>query len=86
MVAAGEGGRCWDEQTLTQFLVKPRDFVKGTRMAFAGLRKSADVANVIEYLKTFDSGDGLDRWSGGKATWRGNVRWQWPRDAAAAAE
>jgi cytochrome c2 len=54
MVAAGEGGLAWDEQALTQFLVKPRDLVKGTRMAFAGLRKSADVANVIEYLKTFD--------------------------------
>lgn len=54
MVAAGEGGIVWDEQTLTQYLVKPRDFVKGSRMAFAGLRKSADVANVIEYLKTFD--------------------------------
>ncbi|MAZ17179.1 MAG: MFS transporter [Ahrensia sp.] len=55
MVAAGEAGVVWDEQTLTQFLVKPRDFVSGTKMAFAGLRKSADVANVIEYLKTFDS-------------------------------
>ncbi|WP_223475223.1 c-type cytochrome [Oricola indica] len=54
MVAAGESGISWDEQTLTQYLVKPRDFVKGSRMAFAGLRKSADVANVIEYLKTFD--------------------------------
>jgi S-disulfanyl-L-cysteine oxidoreductase SoxD len=54
MVAAGEDGTTWDEQTLTQFLVKPRDLVKGTKMAFAGLRKSADVANVIEYLKTFD--------------------------------
>ncbi|MCB1463697.1 MAG: c-type cytochrome [Nitratireductor sp.] len=54
MVAAGEGGVVWDEQTLTQFLVKPRDLVKGTKMAFAGLKKSADIANVIEYLKTFD--------------------------------
>lgn len=54
MVAAGDNGIVWDEQSLTQFLVKPRDYVKGTKMAFAGLRKSADVANVIEYLKTFD--------------------------------
>lgn len=55
MVAAGEGGVVWNEQALTQFLVKPRDLVKGTKMAFAGLRKSADIANVIEYLKTFDA-------------------------------
>ncbi|QKV17587.1 c-type cytochrome [Oricola thermophila] len=54
MVAAGEGGIVWDERTLTQFLIKPRDLIKGTRMAFAGLRTSGDVANVLEYLKTFD--------------------------------
>ena len=54
MVAAGDNGIVWDEQTLTQFLVKPRDYVKGSKMAFAGLKKSADIANVIEYLKTFD--------------------------------
>ncbi|WP_193177377.1 c-type cytochrome [Oricola nitratireducens] len=56
MVAAGEGGMVWDEQTLTHFLVKPKDLVKGTKMAFAGLRKSTDVANVIAYLKTFSEG------------------------------
>jgi cytochrome c len=54
MVAAGEGGLVWDEQALTQFLVKPREMVSGTKMAFAGLRKSAEVAHVLEYLKTFD--------------------------------
>ena len=55
MKAAGEAGVVWDEVTLTQYLVAPRDFVKGTRMAFAGLRKSDDVANVIAYLKSFDA-------------------------------
>ncbi|TCD11949.1 c-type cytochrome [Oricola cellulosilytica] len=55
MVAAGEGGLAWDEQSLTQFLVKPREVVSGTKMAFAGLRKSVDVANVLAYLKTFDA-------------------------------
>lgn len=56
MKAAGEAGTVWDEVTLTQYLVAPRDFVKGTRMAFAGLRKSEEVANVIAYLKTFSTG------------------------------
>ncbi len=54
MKAAGEAGVVWDEVTLTQYLVAPRKFVKGTKMAFAGLRKSDDVANVIAYLKSFD--------------------------------
>ncbi|WP_421858803.1 c-type cytochrome [Oricola sp.] len=56
MLAAGEAGTVWDEVTLTQFLVKPKDYVKGTKMAFAGLRKADDVANVIAYLKGFSAG------------------------------
>ena len=41
----------WDEATLAAFLKKPRKFVKGTKMAFAGLRKDKDIANVFAYLK-----------------------------------
>ena len=44
-------GLVWDEPTLTAYLKKPRKFVKGTKMAFAGLRKDKDIANVIAYLK-----------------------------------
>lgn len=46
-------GGVWDEETLAAFLTKPRDVVKGTKMAFAGLRKEEEVAAVTEYLKTF---------------------------------
>ena len=56
MLAAGEAGTVWDEVTLTQFLVKPKEYIRGTRMAFAGLRKADDVANVIAYLKGFSEG------------------------------
>lgn len=56
MVAAGEAGLVWDEQTLTQFFVKPKELVKGTKMAFAGLRSSTDVANLISYLATYSDG------------------------------
>ncbi|MEC9165965.1 MAG: cytochrome c family protein, partial [Pseudomonadota bacterium] len=44
-------GLVWDDATLAAYLKKPRNFVKGTKMAFAGLRKDKDIANVIAYLK-----------------------------------
>ncbi|WP_269585896.1 c-type cytochrome [Roseibium sp. Sym1] len=55
MTAAGEEGLVWDEATMATYLAKPRDMVKGTRMAFAGLRKQEDLDNVIAYLATFSS-------------------------------
>ena len=41
----------WDEATLASYLKAPKKFVKGTKMAFAGLRKDADIENIIAYLK-----------------------------------
>ena len=34
--AAGEEGLVWNEETLSEFLVSPKKFVKGTKMSFAG--------------------------------------------------
>lgn len=53
MKDAGAGGLVWTPETLTEFLAKPRDYVKGTKMAFGGLPKPEDIANVIAYLQTF---------------------------------
>lgn len=55
--AAGEGGLEWNEETLAQYLAKPRDFIKGTKMAFGGLRKQEELDDVIAYLKTFSEGE-----------------------------
>jgi cytochrome c len=55
MIAAGEEGLVWDESTMATYLAKPRDMIKGTKMAFAGLRKQEDLDNVIAYLATFSS-------------------------------
>ena len=41
----------WGEETLAQFLKKPRKMVPKTKMAFPGLKKPADIANIIVYLK-----------------------------------
>jgi cytochrome c len=47
------GGLVWDEQSLAAFLADPRGFMKGTRMAFAGVRKDEDIAAITAYLSTF---------------------------------
>ena len=41
----------WDEASLDEFLKKPKAFLKGTKMSFAGLKKDAQRADVIAYLK-----------------------------------
>ncbi len=55
MVAKGEEGLVWDAETLAAYLEKPRDYVPGTKMSFAGLRKEEERANVVAYLATFSS-------------------------------
>ena len=50
--AMRESQLVWDDATLTEYLKAPKKFLKGTKMAFAGLKKEADIKNVIAYLKT----------------------------------
>ena len=40
----------WTFEELNGFLKKPAKYIKGTKMAYAGLRKEADRASVIKYL------------------------------------
>ncbi len=40
----------WTLEELNGYLVKPAKWIKGTKMAFAGLRKEKDRASVIKYL------------------------------------
>jgi cytochrome c len=53
MVEAGKSGTKWDDATLATYLHDPKTAIKGNKMAFAGLKKDEDVANVIAYLKQF---------------------------------
>lgn len=41
----------WDDASLDAYLTKPKKFLKGTKMSFAGLKKKADRDNVIAYVK-----------------------------------
>ena len=45
-------GKNWSFEELNAFLLKPRSYIKGTKMAYAGLRKDKDRASVILYLNS----------------------------------
>ena len=53
MLAKKEEGAVWSEEALHGYLEKPKKYIPGNKMSFAGLRKEADRDNVIAYLKTF---------------------------------
>ena len=42
--------KAWSFEELNGYLLKPAKWIKGTKMAFAGLRKEKDRASVIKYL------------------------------------
>ena len=42
----------WDFEEMNSYLIKPQAYIKGTKMAFAGLRKEKDRASVILYLNS----------------------------------
>ena len=48
--ALSEYGKEWNFEELNGYLIKPAKWIKGTKMAFAGLRKEKDRASVILYL------------------------------------
>lgn len=48
---AGESGMVWDDETLTAFLLDPRGYIQGNRMAFRGLRSEEDAAAMVAYIR-----------------------------------
>ncbi|MEL7470979.1 MAG: c-type cytochrome [Pseudomonadota bacterium] len=50
--AKADEGRVWDDASLAAFLEKPKAWMKGTKMSFAGLKKEQDRLAVIEFLKS----------------------------------
>ena len=44
-------GGIWDRDAINQFITKPKEYLAGTKMAFAGLKKPQDRADVILYLE-----------------------------------
>lgn len=52
MKAKAASGLVWSEDNLDKWLAKPKAFVPKTKMAFPGLKKAKQRADVIAYLKT----------------------------------
>ena len=48
MVASGV---VWDETTIAEYIKKPKEFIAGNKMAFAGLKKDEEVADLIAYIQ-----------------------------------
>ena len=45
-------GKEWTFEEMNAYLIKPQAYIKGTKMAFAGLRKEKDRASVIIYMNS----------------------------------
>ena len=43
-------GKSWTFEEMNSFLIKPQTYIKGTKMAFAGLKKDKDRASVILFM------------------------------------
>ena len=48
--AMASHGKIWSLDEMNSFLIKPKDWIKGTKMSFAGLKKAKDRAAVILYM------------------------------------
>ncbi len=48
--AMKEAAIVWDETTIDAYLAKPKTFIPKNKMAFPGLKKEPDRANLIAYL------------------------------------
>lgn len=46
-----KGGIVWDTASLDAFFLKPKSYIKGTKMAYPGIRKTKDRLNLIAWMK-----------------------------------
>lgn len=52
MAQRGKEGKVWSYEELYRYIYSPKKHVPGTKMAFAGIKKDEDRANLIAYLRT----------------------------------
>lgn len=48
-------GITWDDNTLFDYLLAPKKYIKGTKMVFAGIKKKEERLDLIAYLKDASS-------------------------------
>ena len=44
-------GITWDEVTIAEYVADPKGYIPGNKMAFPGVKKEADVENLVAYLQ-----------------------------------
>lgn len=44
-------GIVWDEDNMREFLTKPKGYIKGTSMAFGGIKKEKQLDDLIAYME-----------------------------------
>ncbi len=49
--AMKNSGVVWTPETVDQYITRPRDFIKGNRMAFAGIANEQERKDLIAYLQ-----------------------------------
>lgn len=45
-------GKSWDDATLAAYMANPKETIPGNKMVFAGVKNPADIAALIDYMKT----------------------------------
>jgi len=53
-----QSGITWTEEEFAKYIRDPQGTVKGTKMAFAGLKNDQDIKDVTAFLKSFDKDGG----------------------------
>lgn len=54
--AMKESGITWDDESIAAYLADPKGYIKGNKMAFPGLKKEDQIADVIAYIKEATGG------------------------------
>lgn len=50
--AMAKSGIVWNEETIAAYLKDPKDYVKGNKMTFVGLKSDEEITNLLAYLKS----------------------------------
>lgn len=54
--AANKGsGLTWDDATFLEYIAAPAAKIKGTKMAFSGIKDPKEAANLLAFLKQYDA-------------------------------
>jgi cytochrome c len=49
--AMAKSGIVWDATTIVEYIAKPKEFIAGNKMAFAGLKKEDEIADLVAYIQ-----------------------------------